>query len=273
MIATTETLNSPASRDRYLAIWQGFDRDLTAAGIQSYVAERRDSGYAPSTVNLHLAALKHLARQKAAVEELPRIEAIKSIPVRGVRMGTWLSLEQIRQLLELPSGAQLREIRDRALLSVLVGSAVRRAELTSLKVSHLAVLDGRTCISDLIGKGLRVRTVPLPSFTVQHLAEWMDAGGIREGFLWRRVLGRTVMEESIGPDHVHCIVGKSAKRLVIQRLSPHDLRRSFAQQARRGKADLEQISTTLGHANLVTTQRYLGISLDLENPACDAIRL
>ena len=48
-------------------------------------------------------------------------------------------------------------------------------------------------------------------------------------------------------------------------LAPHDLRRTFAKLAQRGNARLEDISMTLGHARLTTTQIYLGLDLNLEN--------
>ena len=40
---------------------------------------------------------------------------------------------------------------------------------------------------------------------------------------------------------------------------PHDLRRTFAKLAHQGQAPLEQIQLTLGHASIVTTERYLGV--------------
>ena len=56
-------------------------------------------------------------------------------------------------------------------------------------------------------------------------------------------------------------------------LRPHDLRRTFARLARKGEAPLEQISLTLGHARLETTQRYLGSELDLDASAPDFVGL
>lgn len=273
MNTSLETLNSPNSRERYRAIWQGFDRDLTAAGIQSYVAERRDGGYAPSTVNLHLAALKHLARQRAPVEELPRIEAIKSLPIRGVRMGTWLSTEQVTALLERHPGDQLAETRDRCILALLVGAALRRAELASLTCAHVQTLNGRCVLLDLVGKGRRVRTVPLPSWASTPLYEWLQAASVTSGPVLRRVQCRRVSEEGLTADHLHAIVKAAGRRIGVPTLAPHDLRRTFAQLARRGNAPLEQIKETLGHSSLLNTERYLGGKLDLENPACDAIKL
>jgi len=48
-------------------------------------------------------------------------------------------------------------------------------------------------------------------------------------------------------------------------VAPHDLRRTFAKLAHKGKAALEQIQLSLGHASLVTTERYLGVQQDLSD--------
>ena len=49
----------------------------------------------------------------------------------------------------------------------------------------------------------------------------------------------------------------------VPKLAPHDLRRTFAKLAHKGKAALEQIQLSLGHASVTTTERYLGVRQDL----------
>jgi integrase len=46
-------------------------------------------------------------------------------------------------------------------------------------------------------------------------------------------------------------------------------RRSFAKLAHKGRAPLEQIQLSLGHASIVTTERYLGVRQDLVDAPCD----
>lgn len=52
-------------------------------------------------------------------------------------------------------------------------------------------------------------------------------------------------------------------------LRPHDLRRTFAKLAHTGHAALEQIQLSLGHASILTTERYLGVRQNLTDAACD----
>lgn len=51
------------------------------------------------------------------------------------------------------------------------------------------------------------------------------------------------------------------------------VRRAFAKLAHKGRAALEQIQLSLGHASIVTTEKYLGTKQDLQNAPCDALGL
>ena len=56
-------------------------------------------------------------------------------------------------------------------------------------------------------------------------------------------------------------------------IGPHDLRRTFGKLAHKGNAPLEQIQLALGHASLVTTERYLGVRQNLNDAPCDYLGL
>jgi integrase len=56
-------------------------------------------------------------------------------------------------------------------------------------------------------------------------------------------------------------------------IAPHDLRRTFAQLARKANCSIEQIQMSLGHESILTTERYLGIRQDLADSPSDRIPL
>ena len=56
-------------------------------------------------------------------------------------------------------------------------------------------------------------------------------------------------------------------------VKPHDLRRTFAKLSYKGGAGLDQVSLSLGHASLQTTERYLGLAQSLTDAPCDHIDL
>ena len=83
----------------------------------------------------------------------------------GIRTGQWLTREQAERLISIPNPTTLRAARDRALLAVLIGCGLRRREAATLSVEHIQLRDARWVIVDPIGKGGRVRSVPMPSWT------------------------------------------------------------------------------------------------------------
>ena len=54
------------------------------------------------------------------------------------------------------------------------------------------------------------------------------------------------------------VVRAAAKRAGIEKLAPHDLRRSCARLCHLAGGELDQIQFLLGHVSIQTTERYLG---------------
>jgi integrase len=60
------------------------------------------------------------------------IRRVKGIRRLGVRFGNWLTPEQGRRLLDHPQPGTPRELRDHAMLAMLIGCGLRRGELLAL---------------------------------------------------------------------------------------------------------------------------------------------
>ncbi|MCY4586580.1 MAG: tyrosine-type recombinase/integrase, partial [Bryobacterales bacterium] len=104
----------------------------------------------------------------------------------------------------------------------------------------------------------RVRTVPMPSWAKTALDGWATAAGISSGAVLRRVdKGGRVGSGSITAQAVFETVVGYARKAGLGKITPHDLRRTFAKLAHLGRAPLEQIQISLGHASIQTTERYL----------------
>jgi site-specific recombinase XerD len=93
-------------------------------------------------LKVHLTVIRKLAREASANgllshESAAAIIAVKGRRQKGLRLGTWLTPEQARALLDAPSRDSLRGKRDRALLALLVGSGLRRDELAKLACNRV----------------------------------------------------------------------------------------------------------------------------------------
>ena len=160
------------------------------------------------------------------------------------------------------------------LLALLVGSGLRRGELAGLEFSAIAQREGRWAIVDLVGKHGRVRTVPMPSWAKTALDGWAAAAGIDSGSVLRRVSkGGRVGPGPLGAQSIFETVVSYARKAGLGKITPHDLRRTFAKLAHLGRAPLEQIQISLGHASIQTTERYLGLKQNLHDAPCDRLGL
>ncbi len=242
---------------------------FTKALVGAYRAWLLEQGLAPATINLRLSPVRKLAREMAdngllAPELAAAVERVAGVKQQGVRAGNWLGREQASELLNAPDPSTLKGKRDRAMLALLVGCGLRRTELLSLTVNQIEQRDGRWVIPDLVGKGNRRRTVPVPAAVKIRIEEWILAAGLDigkpGGRLFRPIskagkLTGNSMQDEKGIWH---IVVQYARQTSLGRLSPHDLRRTCAKLCRKAGGDLEQIQLLLGHASIQTTERYLG---------------
>jgi integrase len=146
---------------------------------------------------------------------------------------------------------------------------LRRSELAALSIEHIQQRNGRWVIVDLIGKGLRVRSVPMPSWAKTAADRWTESVGITAGRVFRAInKADRLVSDRMTPQSIFEIVQRYSRVLGVP-VAPHDLRRTFAKLAHRGQAPIEQIQRSLGHASLQTTERYLGLEQDLVDAPCD----
>jgi integrase len=151
---------------------------------------------------------------------------------------------------------------------------LRRAEAAGLQVDQLQDRDGRLCLVDLARKRGRIQTVPMPSEVADAVRVWLTASGVTAGRLFREVDkdGR-LSGDHLSPAGIWFIVREYGKAIDMPTLAPHDLRRTFSGLALKGGATMRKIQQALGHSSVQTTEKYLENVLELQDPACDCIRL
>lgn len=252
---------------------------LSKAVVQRYAAELREAGMAPSSVNQRLSAIRKLAAEAADNGALdPQvangIRAVRGARTEGRRTGNWLSREQAQSWLSVPDVHTLKGLRDRALLAVLIGCGLRRAEAALLSFEHIQQRDGRWVLVDLVGKRDKVRSVPMPNWGKAAIDDWSYAASLTDGLVFRAVnKGDYVVGDGITPQAIRNIVAGYAEKLKQKGVAPHDLRRTFAKLAYKGGAALDQIQLSLGHESIQTTENYLGVEQDLIDAPCDHLGL
>lgn len=98
--------------------------------VTRYRIALEQRSYAPSTINLRLAAVRRLAYEASdcgllSPDLAAGIRRVKGAKRLGVRVGNWLTVEQGKKLLAVHSGQQLRDLRNHAVLAMLLGCGLR----------------------------------------------------------------------------------------------------------------------------------------------------
>ncbi|HEM47151.1 MAG TPA: recombinase XerD, partial [Alphaproteobacteria bacterium] len=160
----------------------------------------------------------------------------------------------LRRLGEGPLG-----IRDRAILELLYGTGMRRAELVHLATDDVD-FEARTLLVRE-GKGRKDRLLPLGKKAKEALLEYLERSrprllrGEDPGALFLASGGRPLTMNYL-TDRV-----KLLGERVGMRVRPHTLRHSCATHLLRGRADIRHIQRLLGHKSLQTTERYTKVEV------------
>jgi integrase len=163
-------------------------------------------------------------------EGIRRVKGVKKI---GMWLGNWLAAEQSQKLCgRLPTRDRLKEKRDRALLAVLLACGVRRHEVVELNFGHIQQREEHWAIVDLRG-----RRVTLAPFQCQHGLNMSSISGSRRRTLLRE--NRFLVYTRLGslgrePDRENYLARcqEYAAKAGIDKLAPHDLRRTCAPLSR-----------------------------------------
>jgi site-specific recombinase XerD len=247
--------------------------------VTRYRISLEQSNYASSTINLRLAAVRRLAYEAAdcgllSPDLAAGIRRVKGVKRHGMRIGNWLTAEQGKRLLGIFDQASLRGKRDYAMVAVLLGCGLRRAEVAGLAAENLQQREEHWVIADMIGKGNHVRTVPVPTWVKGAVDNWMTAAGVTMGPIFRPInKAQRIGNSGFSPKVIWGVVKAGCSKCALENVAPHDLRRTCARLCHEAGGELEQIQFLLGHVSVQTTERYLGCKQRLRNAVNDKIGL
>jgi integrase len=234
----------------------------TPETVATFVAQSRIDGKKPATVRRYLSTIA-LAHRVAKLVNPCADESVQ-LEIKGLynaqstrqRQAKGLGWGEIKRFLET-AGDGLPATRERALLCVAYDTMARRSELVALNREDFDFLPdgtGRALIrrskTDQAGEG---NLAYLSRTTVRYLKLWLDASGIKEGAVFRRVIGRGTAEDN--PDGRGRIGGRLCVDAVAQ---------AFKRVAKWINMPADEVAQVSGHSIRVgATQDLLALNIDL----------
>ena len=224
--------------------------------IVGYLARLRTRGLRPASVARRISALRGLYKHLVREGELRRdpTENLEA-PRRTRSLPRTLSREVVAALIESPDLKEPRGVRDRSVLELLYATGMRASECLGLTLDDVNLSAGYVVC---MGKGRKQRLVPVGGEAAQWVSRYLR--DVRPLYTRVRDSGRLFVNPRGGRlsrQSLWTIVRHAAARAgLLQRISPHVLRHSFASHLLEGGADLRSIQAMLGHADIATTQIY-----------------
>ena len=236
--------------------WAALRYHHTAA-VQAVLLER----HAPVTVKKMMAALRRVLQEARKLQlmdaesystavDLPPIKVSKKLRGRA------LTRDEIAALVEVcQHDPTLQGVRDMALIAILRGAGLRRAEVVKLGLRDFTPETGALSIRQ--GKGGKDRTVYLPENAIAWVENWLAVRKRSPGALLCPIRkGGQVEIRYMTPQAVLLIVQKRAEAAGVESFSPHDFRRTFCSDLLDAGVDIVTVQKLAGHASPVTTAKY-----------------
>ena len=220
------------------------------------------------TYNCYLSAIKSVAlnawrNKQIDLDQFQRIKSLKQRRIFRAPSGRAISPEESSSLIRSLNKNSLRTIRNRAIFFLMLGCGLRRAEVCDLKLKQVSI---KNKSAKIIGKGNKERTIYFPTALLEVLKNWLDARSLNKeeidaGFVFGRIDNRQRLHLDIplDPSSITRIVEKLVSETdnLEGRLTPHDLRRTFATRLISKNVDIVEVQKLMGHASVATTGNYV----------------
>ena len=235
-------------------------REVDRLTLRDYLSHLMKQGLVKASIARKLSAIRSFYRyllREGMISTSPA--ATTSSPKLDKRLPSFLTIEEMKRLLEAPDLSTPQGQRDRTLLELLYASGLRVSELVQLNLEQIN-LDTREI--RVWGKGVKERVVLMGEPAAKALTTYLRQG--RPKLLSKKGSNALFVNRYGGrlPERrVQRILEKYTILAGIdKRVHPHMLRHTFATHLLDGGADLRVVQELLGHADLSSTQIYTHVT-------------
>jgi len=255
----------------YLSTNQLSLEQVTPEQLSSYVAwlrgmENTEFKIGESSIARNIISIRSYFTYLAKEHKFNNPSSNFKPPKIGKRLPKALTIDQVMSMLNI-AGTDLISSRDKALVELLYATGARVSELINLNTLDISTSDtqaGTTTTVKLKGKGGKERVVPIGSFAVAAVNDYLVRSrptllkvSTQKALFLNQRGGRLSRQSAWN------LVAKAAERAGLsEQVTPHSMRHSFATHLLDGGADIRVVQELLGHSSVTTTQIYTLITID-----------
>ncbi len=250
---------------------------LNYAAVAKVRAALLDDGYAVSSVNMALSALRGMAQTAFNLncmnaETLARIRSVKRVSGDIQRKGRALDRQEIRALIQAAKQhpQPVRRYRDAAIVLMLCGTGLRAGEL--VKLERRDYDNGILAVRQ--GKVRKYREIHVADAVDKAIRAWLKVSANEaENALFSRIQRNgKVASQPLTITGLTGILEQLQHTSGIARFTPHDMRRTFITRLLEQGVDINTVRQLAGHSDISTTTRYDCRGEDIKENASRRIR-
>ncbi len=227
--------------------------------VSQYQGQLIEQKLAPATINRKLAAIKSLVSYAAECGKCHyTLTNIKSEKLKPYRDTSGISPDAFKQMLEAVNTDPLKGKRDRAILLLLWGNALRRSELVGTNIGDF---DPERGTLRIVGKGRagQAEVVKLGKGALAAIRDWLNARGdcdpnqplfiaIHKSYYGHRLITHSIWK---------LVKRYATKAGITKPMSPHRIRHSSITAALDATGgDVRAVQKLSRHSNLNTLMLY-----------------
>lgn len=234
---------------------------LNYAAVTKVRAALLDDGYAVSSVNMALSALRGVAQTAFNLncinaETLARVRSVKRVNGDIQRKGRALDKQEIFALIHAAKQhlQPVRRCRDVAIVLTLCGTGLRVGEL--VKLERRDYDNGVLIVRQ--GKGRRYREIHMADIVNKAICAWLkvSANEANSTLFGRIQRNGKVISQPLTTTGLTGILAELQQTSGIARFTPHDMRRTFITRLLEQGVDINIVRQLAGHRDISTTIRY-----------------
>ncbi len=236
----------------YFQYAKNIKKDPDVALVKKYLLERKEKGWSPQTLNLHLNAIKYFYREICKSKkkvELKFAKISKKLPIV-------LSRTEIEKIIK-----SINNRKHRLLIALSYGAGLRVGEAINLRIRDINFDELTIHLKNAKGKKDRITVFPEKLKADLHELTALQHGN---EFVFESERGGKLAERT-----AQMIFEKACSRAKIAKDATfHSLRHSFATHLLENGVDVRYVQELLGHRNIRTTQIYTKVT----NPSLKNIK-
>ena len=273
-LASNTILSYRSDLDRffhYLSINQLSIESIASEELTGYVAwlrgmQNTDFKIGQSSIARNVVSIRSYFSYLSKEHGLKNVALNFKPPKISKHLPKALSIDQVMSMLNiLPTDPV--SIRDKAIVELLYATGARVSELTNLNIGDIGSIDTEGVITSTVklkGKGGKERIVPIGSYAISAVEGYLVRS--RPTFVkvsTQKALFLNQRGGRLTRQSAWSVITSAAERAgILEQVTPHSMRHSFATHLLDGGADIRVVQEMLGHSSVTTTQIYTLITID-----------